>query len=200
MWRSSKLNGSRPARSASADSHKHSDRSPLQRSVPAPALRQSAPPGPVWSESQVAARLPRLRDFHPPHGLWCIRLGSKFIPDALQPFLQPCRLDSREALAIHSRRALIGLCQCICMVQDVLPVDLVVEKIETVVRLFLRFLVQLPLKHPDLNRCLQAHRQSPLLSFFKSTSEVRVLPSAGITRHPRSYDPLRLPVRPSPYR
>src|ERR1035438_538103 len=127
----------------------------------------------------------RFRDFHPPHSLWCIRLCSKFIPDTAQPFPQPCRFDLREALPIHSRRALIGLCQCICMVQNVFPVYLVVEKIETVVRLFLRFLVQLPLKHPDLNWCLQAHRQSPLLCFFKSTSEVRVLPSAGATRHPR---------------
>jgi len=33
------------------------------------------------------------------------------------------------------------------------------------------FLVQLSLKHPDLYR-FQAHRQSPLLSFFQSTSEV----------------------------
>src|ERR1700722_17825120 len=79
------------------------------------------------------------------------------------------------------------------MVQNVFPVYLVVEQVETVVRLFLRLLVQLPLKHPDFNRCLQAHRQSPVLSFFKSTSEVRVLPSAGITRHHRYRDPLRLP-------
>ena len=54
--------------------------------------------------------------------------------------------------------------------------------------------------HPDLNRCFQAHRQSPLLSFFKSASEVRVLSSTGVTRLPRSYDPLRLPDRPSSYR
>ena len=38
-----------------------------------------------------------------------------------------------------------------------------------------RCLVQLSLRHPDVNRCFQAHRQSPLLSFFKGTSEVRVL-------------------------
>src|ERR1017187_8041101 len=135
----------------------------------------------------------RLWDVHPPHGLWCIRLCSKVIPEAVQPFPQPCRFDSREALPIYSRRALIGLGQCIGMVQNVFPVHLVVEQVETVVRLFLRFLVQLPLKHPDLNRCLQAHRQSPVLSDLKSTSEVRVLPSAGITRHPRYRDPLRLP-------
>src|SRR5258708_15489120 len=80
------------------------------------------------------------------------------------------------------------------MGQHIFPVHLVVEQVETVARLFLRLLIQLPLKHPDLNRCFQAHRQSPLLSFFQSTSEVRVLSSTGVTRLPRSYDPLRLPV------
>src|SRR3979490_1169154 len=80
------------------------------------------------------------------------------------------------------------------MGQNVFSVHLVVEQVETVARLALRLLVQLPLKHPDLFFwCFQAHRQSPLLSFFKSTSEVRALPSAGITRHQRSYSPLRLP-------
>src|SRR6202161_4275318 len=142
-------------------------------------------PVPYSRKSQWTLAPTRLRDFHPPHGLWCIRLCSKVIPDAVQPFLQPRRFDSREALPIHSRRALIGLCQRICMVQNVFPVDLFVEQVETVVRLLLRFLVQLPLKHPDLNRCLKAHRQSPVLSFFKSTSEARVLPSASITRHHR---------------
>src|ERR1700720_3960101 len=86
------------------------------------------------------------------------------------------------------------------MGQNIFPVHLVVEQIETVARLFLRFLVQLPLKHPDFNWCFQAHRQSPLLSFFKSTSEVRVLSSTGVTRLPWSYGPFRLPVRPSSYR
>src|SRR3979490_1026033 len=77
--------------------------------------------------------------------------------------------------------------------QNVFSVHLVVEQVETVVRLALRLLVQLPLKHPDLYWCFQAHRQPPLLSFFKSASEVRALPSAGITRHQRYRGPLRLP-------
>src|SRR3954468_7717844 len=68
------------------------------------------------------------------------------------------------------------------MAQNIFPVHLVVEQIEAVVRLSLRLSVQLPLKHPDQYWCFQAHRQSPLLSFFKSTSEVRALPSTGITR------------------
>src|SRR3954451_10217135 len=79
------------------------------------------------------------------------------------------------------------------MGQNVFPVHLVVEQVEAVARLALRLLVQLPLKHPDLYWCFQAHRQSPLLSFFKPTSEVRAFPAPGIPRHRRYRDPLRLP-------
>ena len=49
----------------------------------------------------------------------------------------------------------------------------------------LRLEIELPLESPDLFRCLQAHRQSPRLLSVKSAPEVRVLPSAGITRHQR---------------
>src|SRR4029450_2779850 len=53
---------------------------------------------------------------------------------------------------------------------------------------------KLLLKAPDLLRCFKAHRQSPsLLAFLQSTPEVRSLPSASITRLPRSYGPVRLP-------
>ena len=79
------------------------------------------------------------------------------------------------------------------MAQDVLAADLVVEQVEAERRLRLRLAIQLPLKRPDLIRCCQAHRQSPLLGFFESTPEVRALPSAGITRLHRYYDPVRLP-------
>src|SRR5206468_5559377 len=45
-----------------------------------------------------------------------------------------------------------------------------------------------------LFRCFEAHRQSPsFLAFLQSMPEVRSLPSAGITRPPRSYGPVRLP-------
>lgn len=57
----------------------------------------------------------------------------------------------------------------------------------------LRLEIQLSLKRPDRNRCFQAPRQSPRLSFFESTPEARALPSAGVTRLPRYYDPLRRP-------
>src|SRR5215470_13775129 len=68
------------------------------------------------------------------------------------------------------------------MGQNVLAIDLVVEHVEAVSRLVLRLAIQLDLKFPDLTRCCQTHRQSPLLPSFTSTPEVRALSSTGITR------------------
>src|SRR5687767_11187537 len=86
------------------------------------------------------------------------------------------------------------------MGQDVLPADFVVQDIEAVVWLLLRFRIELPLKLPDSNWCFQTHRQSPVLRLFGCMSEVRVLGSAGITRFHRYYDPLRGPGQPPPVR
>src|SRR5215813_15592590 len=85
------------------------------------------------------------------------------------------------------------------MGQNVLAINLVVEHVEAVSRLVLRLAIQLDLKFPNLTRCCQTHRQSPLLPSFTSTPEVRALSSAGITRPPRSYGPLRRPDWPPPF-
>src|SRR3954465_15029016 len=84
------------------------------------------------------------------------------------------------------------------MPQHIRSVDLVVEQVEPVVRLRLRLEIQLSLKRPDAVRCCQAHRQSPILRLVESTPEVRVLPSAGITRPQRYRDPVRHPPGPPP--
>src|SRR6266496_6400827 len=125
---------------------------------------------------------PGLRDHHPSHRLWFVCLASQFLSEPVDPFLQPSRLNILETRPIHSRRSIIGSRQFIGMVQNIFPVHLVVELIETVLRLLLRLPIQLDLKFPYLARCCQAHHQSPLLSLFSSTLEVRVLPSTGITR------------------
>src|SRR4029434_7471205 len=68
------------------------------------------------------------------------------------------------------------------------------EQIEAEVRFSLRLEIKLLLKAPDLVRCFKAHRQSPsLLGLLQSTPGVKSLPSASITRLPRSYGPVRLP-------
>ncbi len=60
----------------------------------------------------------------------------------------------------------------------------------------LRLAAELSWKLPDALWCCWTHRQSPILGFFESAPEVRVLCSAGVTRPRRSYDPVRLPPGP----
>ena len=79
-----------------------------------------------------------------------------------------------------------------------LPIDLVIEQVKSVAWFRLRFEVKLSLESPNLNRCFQAHRQSPSLFSFKSVPEVRGLSSTSITQLHRSYAPLRLPPKPVP--
>jgi len=71
-----------------------------------------------------------------------------------------------------------------------------VELVKAEIRFRLRLEIELSLKLPDTFGCCQTHRQSPLLGFLGRVPEVRVLPSPGITRLRRYYDPLRLPVWP----
>src|SRR5205807_1417117 len=86
------------------------------------------------------------------------------------------------------------------MGQNVLSVYLVIQQVEAIFRFILRLAIQLDLKFPNLARCCQTHRPSPLLSSFPSTPEVRALSSAGVTRPHRSYSPLRRPDWPWPCR
>jgi hypothetical protein len=58
--------------------------------------------------------------------------------------------------------------------------------------------IQLPLKGPECSgvcRLIANHRD---LAIFESAPEVRVLPSPGVTRLQRYYDPFRLPPVPPP--
>src|SRR5262245_24937858 len=84
------------------------------------------------------------------------------------------------------------------MGQNVFSIDLVVQQVESILRFVLRLAIQLDLKFPNVARCCQTHRQSPHLSSFTSTPEVRALSSTGITRLHRSYSPLRRPDWPWP--
>ncbi len=86
------------------------------------------------------------------------------------------------------------------MRQNVLSVYLVIQQVEAISRFVLRLAIQLDLKFPNVARCCQTHRQSPHLSSFTSTPEVRVLSSASVTRPQWSYNPLRLPDWPLPLR
>jgi hypothetical protein len=60
-------------------------------------------------------------------------------------------------------------------------------------RLLLRLSIQFDLQVPDLIRCCQAHRHSPVLSCFTNTPEARALPSPGVTRLHRYLWPFPTP-------
>src|SRR5579875_3367229 len=141
---------------------------------------------------------PRLRDHHPEHRLRLVLLGAEFVPEFRQPLPPPLRFDLLEALPIDARRAFVGFRQFIGMGQNVFAVNLVVKEVEAIFRFVLRLAIQLPLKRPDLARCFQAHHQSPHLGLFESPPEVRALPSTGVTRLQRYFDPLRVPAGPLP--
>jgi hypothetical protein len=62
----------------------------------------------------------------------------------------------------------------------------------------LRPSTQQPRTAPVIDSVLRLIANQHDLAIFESTPEVRALRSAGITRHQRSYDPVRLPPRPPP--
>ena len=59
-----------------------------------------------------------------------------------EPPLDPIRLDVREVLTVHPRRALVGAALGIGMRQNILAADLVVEGVEAIAGFCLRFRVQ----------------------------------------------------------
>jgi hypothetical protein len=58
-----------------------------------------------------------------------------------QPPLHPIRLDVRKVLAVHPRGALVRAALGIGMRQDILPVNLVVQRVEAIPGFRLRFRV-----------------------------------------------------------
>ena len=149
--------------------------------------------------------MPSGRSPPPGFGIITRRTGAGRYVFATRSFLIPASHSSSPAASISAKvtpstpgAPSIGARQSVGVAQNVLAADLVVEQVEAERRLRLRLEIELPLKLPDTVRCCQAHRQSPILVFVESAPEVRVLPSAGITRPHRYHDPVRLPPEPPP--
>ena len=130
-------------------------------------------------------------------GQWSIRSTLQFFRQFVQPSLHPILLDVLEALTVHSCRSAIGFAAFIGKRQNVLPVHLVVQRVETKAGRFLRFVVQRRLQL--LNTYWGLLGSSPIPPSFVASCvsfQLRPLPSTGITRLPRYYGPLRHPIRP----
>ena len=81
------------------------------------------------------------RNQHSSNGVRSIPLLSERLRQFTQPPLYPIRLDVRELLPIYARRAPIGAALGIDSVKNILAVQLVVQGIEAIARLSLRFRV-----------------------------------------------------------
>ena len=79
---------------------------------------------------------------HSSDGVRSVSLLPERMRQFTQPPLHPIRFDVRKLLTIHSRCALVGAALGVCMNQDVVAADLVVQGVETIAGFCLRFRVQ----------------------------------------------------------
>jgi hypothetical protein len=94
----------------------------------------------------------RLGDVHPPHGLRTIRLPAEFFRQFAQPLPDAVGLDVLEGLPVHARRAGVDPAALVGVPQHIPPVHLVVQRVEAVGGLLLRFGMQRLLELPNRRR------------------------------------------------
>jgi hypothetical protein len=94
---------------------------------------------PVLDGGNAQRALPtiRLGYHHPQHGFRSVLLLSEFLAKFRKEPLSPCCLDIIESLPVHARCPGVSFRQGIGMGQDVSPMHLVIQSIETVGRLSL---------------------------------------------------------------
>ena len=92
----------------------------------------------------------RLRNQHPPHRLGAVRLRAQRLLHSGQPPLQTCGFDVLERHAVHPGRPAVLLGERVGVGEDVRPIHLVVQQIETVGRFLLGLGVQRLLEPPEL--------------------------------------------------
>src|SRR5712692_1133817 len=119
---------------------------------------------------------PRLRNQHPPHWLWTVRLSSQPLLHCGQPSLPPLSLDVLERHPVHARRPAVLLAERIGVSEDVRPIHLVVEQVETIRRILLGLGVQRLLESPELRWSCQAHANLPPLDSSMRTPNQGAFP------------------------
>jgi len=82
-----------------------------------------------------------LGDKHSPDRRWSVRLLPERHRQFAEPLLHAVRLDIGKVLTIHTRRPFVGAALGIGMGQDILPIQLVVQRVEAEPGFRLRFRV-----------------------------------------------------------
>ena len=80
-------------------------------------------------------------DHHPAYSLRLIGPTFQLLRQFVQPSLHSVLLDVSELLEVYTRRSIIGFAAVIGVCQDILPVHLVVQRVEAIVGRSLRFCV-----------------------------------------------------------
>jgi hypothetical protein len=103
--------------------------------------RRHADPIPHARDPQRPQFAVGLRYEHSSDRLWSVSLLPERKRQFSQPSLDPISLDVRKILAVDARRALVGAALGIGMRQNVIAADLVVQSVEAIASLRLRFRV-----------------------------------------------------------
>src|SRR5580693_670960 len=78
----------------------------------------------------------------PPHRKWLIGSTFQLLRQFVQPPFLAVRFDVLECLVVHSRCSAVGFTAFVGKGQNIFPIHLVVQRMETKVGRFLRFCVQ----------------------------------------------------------
>src|SRR5262249_49065831 len=103
--------------------------------------RRHADPIPQGRDAQRSELAIGLRYVHASDGVRSVSLLPECKRQFSQPSLDPVCLDVRKILAVDTRRALVGAALGIGMRQNVVAADLVVQSVEAIAGLCLRFRV-----------------------------------------------------------
>jgi hypothetical protein len=104
-----------------------------------------------------------------PHGARLIGLLPQVFRQFVQPPLDAVRLDFSEGPAVGPGRAVVGATARIGEGQDVLPVDLVVQRVEAIAGRSLRFGMQRLLEFPNRRWRCEAHANLLVLVPFRTS-------------------------------
>jgi hypothetical protein len=144
------------------------------------------------------AHAPRFGNHHPFHRLRSVASCSHLLPQGTEPAVHPVCFNVREGFSVHARRAPVCTATRVGVGEDVFPPHLVIQTVKPPRRLLLGFHVESArwsvrifsgvtrLTPISCSRLVQAHSEPGLLS------------SPGITRVPRSNEPLRRRSSPAP--
>jgi len=133
------------------------------------------------------------------HRLWFICFVVQFFPEAVQPTPSDPSTRCLQKLSPSTPEAPSSALASTHAQQDVCPVHLVIQMIETEVRFALRFSIQFDLKFPNLMRRFQTFASHRVFSSTQTHQKQGSFPPPELPGFIGTSDPLRRPNGPPPF-